>query len=121
MAWSLADYGDFLEVVQDAFGVDRGEAQELYRDLRDVLDIGPLTVDDLVEYADVASDLVAPIIDEYEDELYEERALAPEEVVREPGEEPPDAELEYDYEFDWQDAWFEVGDEIEITTDLHYA
>ena len=113
MAWSIADYNDFLDTVQDAFGTDRAEAQELYTDLRDVLDIGPLTVDDLVEYADVASDLVALVIDE-------ERALAPEEVVREPGEEPPEEELEYDYEFDWQDEWFEVGDEIEITADLHY-
>ena len=66
MAWSLVDYNDFLETVQDAFGTDRAEAQELYRDLRDVLDIGPLTVDDLVEYADIASDLIAPVVEEYE-------------------------------------------------------
>lgn len=117
MAWSVADYNDFLEMAQDAFGADRAEAQELYRDLRDVLDIGPLAVDDLVEYADVASDLVASIIDGYEEEW---RALAPEGVEREPGEELPDEELEYDYEFDWMDEWFEVGDEIEITADLHY-
>lgn len=117
-AWSIGDYNDFLDVVQDAFGADRGEAADLYAELSDVLGYGSLTVADLEEYADVASDLAAPIIEEYEEELYEERAVVPEEVVREPGEELE--ELEYDYEFDWQDEWYDPGDEIEITADVHY-
>lgn len=119
VAWSIADYNDFLEVVQDAFGADRGEAADLYTELSEVLGYGSLTVADLEEYADVVSDLAAPIIEEYEEELYEERVVAPEEVAREPGEEPEE-ELGWDYEFDWQDEWFEEGEEIEITADLHY-
>lgn len=89
MAWSIGDYNEFLEVVQDVFGADRGEAQELYREMSDVLDIGPLDVADLEEYADVASDLMSE-------------------------------GLEYDYEFDWEDEWLDIGDEIEITAELHY-
>lgn len=93
MAWSIGDYNDFLEVVTDVFGVDRYGAAELYRDLYDVLDIGPLTVAGLEEYADVASDLMEPEVEE---------------------------ELEYDYEFDWQDEQLEPGDELEITAELRY-
>ncbi len=95
MAWSIGDYNEFLEVVTDVFGVDRYEAVELYRDMRDVLDIGPLTVEDLEEYADVASDLMEPEIEE--------------------------EELEWDDEFDWQDEWLDKGEELEITADLHYV
>lgn len=96
MAWSIGDYNDFLAVVQDTFGVDRSEAADVYRDLSDVLDIGPLTVADLEEYADVASDLV----------LYEEvEALEPEEELYEP---------------DWELEMLDVGDEIEITAEVHY-
>lgn len=95
MAWSIGDYNDFLEVVEDVFGVDRNEAAWLYRDLHYVLDIGPLTVADLEEYADVASDLMLPEVEEEE-------------------------ELEYDYEFDWQDEWLEVGEELEITAEVRY-
>jgi hypothetical protein len=105
MAWSIGEYNDFLEVVRDAFGVDRDEAADLYRDMRDVLDIGPLTVADLEEYADVASDLIAPD----EGELIEELDFFP--------DVPP---LEWDYEFDWQDEWLDEGEEIEITADVHY-
>lgn len=94
MAWSIGDYNDFLEVVTDVFGVDRYEAARLYSELSDVLDIGPLTVEDLEEYADVASDLMEPEVEE--------------------------EELEYDYEFDWQDEQLEPGDELEITAELRY-
>lgn len=94
MAWSIGEYNDFLAVVQDVFGVDRYEAADVYRDLRDVLDVGPLTVADLEEYADVVSDLMEP-------EMEEE-------------------DLEWDAEFDWQDEWLDAGDELEITSDLHY-
>ena len=97
MAWSIGDYNDFLEVVTDVFGVDRYEAAEVYRDLRDVLDIGPLSVADLEEYADVVSDLMEPEVEEEEEEL------------------------DYDYEFDWQDEWLDAGEELEITADLHYT
>lgn len=96
MAWSIGDYNEFLEVAQDAFGVDWSEAQELYSDLSDVLGYGSLTVADLEEYADVASDLMVLEVEE---------------------EEP----LEYDYEFDWEDEWLDEGDELEITSDLHYT
>jgi hypothetical protein len=95
MAWSIGDYNDFLEVITDVFGVDRYGAAELYRDMRDVLGIGPLTVGDLEEYADVASDLMQP------------------EVLEDEG-------LEYDYEFDWEDEWLDEGEELEITAELRY-
>lgn len=107
MAWSIGDYNEFLEVVQDAFGVDRGDAQTLYTELRDVLDIGPLTVADLEEYADVASDLVV-----YEEP--EEPELTPEEEAWEGIEFGDDDALPYDYEYDWEDQWLDVGDELEI-------
>lgn len=93
MAWSIGDYNDFLTVVQDAFGMDRSEAAGLYTELRDVLAIGPLTIADLEEYADVASDLV----------FYEEPVLLIEEA------EP-----------DWELDMLDVGDELEITAEVHY-
>ncbi len=94
MAWSIGDYNEFLTVVQGAFGVDRGEAQEVYRELRDVLAIGPLTIADLEEYADVASDLIYYDIEKPMGLEYEE---------------PP-----------WEDVMLDVGDELEITAEVHY-
>jgi len=115
VAWSIADYNDFLDVVQDVYGADRGEAQDMYAGLRDVLG-GSLTVADLEEYADVVSDLTVGVVEEPE---------PPGEFEREPGEEPleeklEEEKLEWDYEFDWQDEWYDEGEEIEITADVHY-
>ena len=106
MAWSIGDYNDFLTVAQDAFGMDRSEAAGLYTELRDVLAIGPLTIADLEEYADVASDLVF-----YEEVEVEE---IPPEVLR------PEPVEEFDYEPDWELEMLDVGDEIEITAEVHY-
>ena len=69
MAWSIGDYNDFLDVVQDVFGADRADAADLYRDMRDILNIGPLTVGDLEEYADMASDLMAPVVADEDEDL----------------------------------------------------
>ncbi len=64
---------DFLAVAEDTFGLD------------------DLTMDDLIEYGDVASDIVAgEIVDEDEDED------------------------EYD------EDWYEAGEEIEISFELKY-
>lgn len=68
MAWSIGDYNDFLEVVQDAFGLNRGEAAEVYQALGGVLGYGSLTVADLEEYADVVSDIVELLFGEEEED-----------------------------------------------------
>ena len=52
------DYQNFLWTAQEAFGIDYGDAQTLYRDLRDLTGYTNLTVGDLVEYGDIASDLI---------------------------------------------------------------
>lgn len=113
MAWSIGDYNEFLTVVQDAFGMDRSEAAGLYTELRDVLAIGPLTIADLEEYADVASDLVF-YEPEYEYELVEAEPpmiMGVDDAVL---AEAPIAEA------DWWDDMLDVGDEIEITAEVHY-
>ncbi len=49
---------DFLEVAQDTFGLDEREAGQLYDDLAYELEMDEITVLDLYDYGDIASDLV---------------------------------------------------------------
>ena len=70
---------DFFEVAQETFGLDDNEARELYDDLANALDTDEITVLDLFDYGDMASDLVG----ERDDEFYGE----PDEDWYEPGEE----------------------------------
>lgn len=116
MAWSISDYNDFLNEAQDLFGLERGEAQQLYRDMSDSFDGQTLLVGDLQDFADVASDLIA--IGEYEEPViegdYKDYA---------PGEVEVEGEWEWEYEldeFDPDDFWIDEGEEIEVTADLAY-
>lgn len=81
---------DFLAVAEDTFGLDTDEARDLHDTMSEIFGLDELTMDDLIEYGDVASDIVAGEIVEDEDED------------------------EYDEDY------YEAGEEIEISFELKY-
>lgn len=115
MAWSIGDYNEFLSEAQDTFGLDRGEAQDLYVDMRDALGFS-LTVNDLYDYGDMASDLVEEV--EVIELVVSYDVIDTEEYADVPRAELPT--LAYDDEYDFYDEWLEPGDEIEITAEVGY-
>ena len=115
MAWSIGDYNDFLSEAQDTFGMDRSDAQDLYADMCDALGFS-LTVNDLYDYGDMASDLV-------EEEAYEGPVVSYDEIDTEDYADYDRVDLPalaYDDEYDFDDEWLEPGDEIEITAEVGY-
>lgn len=88
MSW--AAYNDFLALARDAYGVDQGEAQALYRDLRN--DLGrALRLDDI--FTPEAGLFVEDVGEENE---YGYELVGPD------------------------DEWIEAGEEVEVTADLAY-
>ena len=115
---TVRDYHDFLETTRDVFGLDYEDALAFYQEMRLMLDYSP-TVQDLVEYADVATDLIEPYHEVYAEDLdaadFDSRYA--EDIAAGYITRPPD--------YDWQieepqydlpdEEWLEPGDEIEIT------
>ncbi len=53
------DYYEFLDAARDTFGLDYGDARQFWRDFGDALGFRP-DVDALVEYGDLAADILFP-------------------------------------------------------------
>lgn len=129
-------YYEFLDTARDVFGLEWREAQEFYRDMRDVLGFAPseLGAEAITEYAEVA-DALAERFYERPDLEYHEPPPPPEPEELEPEEREEQyveryeraAADEWDYGEDWEetedfdDEWFDEGDEIEITAELEYT
>lgn len=115
MAWNIGDYSEFVAEARDLFGIDRDEANDLYYGLREHLGPG-VTADDLREYADVALDIIEPLLEEEEEEPgfpggdYDEDAWDVWVEEGEPG----------DFEEWYEEEWIEEGEEVELTADLRY-
>lgn len=115
---TVRDYHDFLEVTRDVFGLDYQDALAFYQEMRLMLDYSP-TVEDLEEYADVATDLIEPYHEVYAEDLdavdFEDRYsedIAAGYVARPPDYDWVIEEPQYDLP---DDEWLQPGDEIEIT------
>ena len=108
---------DFLDVAGEVFGLDPGEAFDLYLELSDTLEREP-DVEDL--------EAVGAVLDWMEDhgmlEVVEEPDIeerypeAFEEDVEEEDIEP----LEYDEYWEIDDEWLDPGEEVEVTVEVAY-
>lgn len=110
MAWSIADYNEFLADAREVFGLDYDEARYLYSEMRDALDHA-VDADDLRDYADLAADIIEPFIEEAE---YPEGV--DEDAYDYWVKEGDDRTFEEWYD----DEWIDEGDEMELTGDLSY-
>lgn len=113
MAWSIGDYSEFVAEARDLFGIDRDDARYLYHEMRQTLDFS-LTAGDLRDYADLASDIIEPLLEEEEPEFpggdYDEDAWDVWVEEGEPG----------DFEEWYEEEWIKEGEEVELTADLRY-
>lgn len=116
---TVRDYWDFLEVTRDVFGLDYDDAVAFYQEMRAVLDYAP-TVEDLEEYADVATDLIEPYHDVYAEDLdaeeFEDRYGEELDAGGIARPDDYDYALEDVYDLD-DDVWLDDGTEIEITAE----
>ena len=106
---------DFLAIAEDTFGLTRADAEALYDDMSEELELDDLTVYDLFQYGDMASDLVEE--QEQREELPWYEPLPPDDDDRDvdPGDVYDDADLG-----DVEDEWLDVGDEVEVTVEVEY-
>lgn len=100
------DYYEFLDVARDTFGLDYDEARQFWRDFEDALGFRP-DVDALVEYGDLATDIIYPA-----------EAVGPEE--RDAFDEWERTGDRRDF-WTWYDAeWLDAYYEVEISEYIEY-
>ena len=104
------DYYDFLADARETFGLDYDEARAFWRDFGNALGFRP-TPDDLVEYGDLAADVLYPL-----EEMSPEERDAYEEWEREWEVYGERRDFWTWYGDDWLDAY----EEIEVTEYVAY-